>query len=79
MTIEIGITGEKATVEVLIGMIATGMGGTGTIVSRAGAEAFLPITIGAGEEAVIMMNALAEVVVDQWMGILLCVFNALVS
>lgn len=39
MTTEIVITGEEAAVEVLIGMIVTGMGGTRIIVAGAGAGA----------------------------------------
>jgi hypothetical protein len=37
MTTEIVITGEEAAVEVLIGMIVTGLGGTGIFVAGAGA------------------------------------------
>ena len=63
MTIEIGITGEEAAVEVWIGMIVTGIaGGTEIIVAVAGAAAAVTvlITTGAGEEAVMMMSAEAE-------------------
>jgi hypothetical protein len=67
MITEIVITGEEAVVEVLIGMIVTGMGRTGIIVAGAGAAVQVLITIGPEEEAVMMMSAKAEV--DQLIGI----------
>lgn len=63
------ITGEEAAVEVLIGMIVTGMGRTGIIVAGAGAAVRVLITIGPEEEAVMMMSAKAEAKVDQLLGI----------
>ena len=75
MTIEIGITGEEAAVEVWIGMIVTGIaGGTEIIVAVAGAAAAVTVLITkrAGEEAVMMMNAEAgaeaKAEVDIWIG-----------
>ena len=69
MTTEIVIIGEEAVVEVLIGMIVTGMGRTGIIVAGAGAAVQVLITIGPEEEAVMMMSAKAEAEVDQLIGI----------
>ena len=75
MTIEIGITGEEAAVEVWIGMIVTGIaGGTEIIVAVAGAAAAVTVLITkrAGEEAVMMMSTEAEAEakaeVDIWIG-----------
>ena len=75
MTIEIGITGEEAAVEVWIGMIMTGIaGGTEIIITVAGAAAAVTVLITkrAGEEAVMMMSAEAEAEakaeVDIWIG-----------
>ena len=75
MTIEIGITGEEAAVEVWIGMIVIGIaGGTEIIVAVAGAAAAVTVLITkrAGEEAVMMMSAEAEAEaiaeVDIWIG-----------
>jgi len=80
MITEIVITGEEAVVEVLIGMIVTGMGRTGIIVAGAGAAVQVLITIGPEEEAVMVMSAKAEVdqlIVTHLLGIALVLAEAL--